>query len=231
MRAMAVKLAASSVTCCWINCCRDISTKRNSPSFASNWAGFWKRFTMQRARVAFSKHSHASKSEYLFRSIRGQKILISFLCRVNFPLLYRAIFAAVIDALNRKLDKSNQNLGQLKVWESSCAIINQMLDLAKLIDLSRVFTVFLKVYNRHCIPHQRRSIELSILLERIEYAHIPEDVSPSRHTNDRNCHETECRSCVGIPEKSTKFHKIFAYIVLPLEGTSIKMNSFAFGIH
>lgn len=65
--------------------------------------------------------------------------------RVNFPLFYRAIFASVIDALNRKLDKTHQNLGQLKVWESSCAIINDLLELAKLIDLSRVFTIFLKV--------------------------------------------------------------------------------------
>lgn len=145
-QAMAVKRVASSATCCWINCCRDISTKRNSRSFASNWAGFWMRSTMQRGKMAFSKPSHASKSAYLLRSL-ANKIFNSIHCRVNFPRLYHAIFAAVIDALNRKLDKSKQNLGQLKVWESSCAIINQMLDLAKLIDLSRVFTIFLKVIN------------------------------------------------------------------------------------
>lgn len=74
------------------------------------------------------------------------EILLSFLGRANFPQLYRAIFVTLIDALNRKLDKTSQNLGQLKVWENSCGIINQLLSLAKLIDLSRVFTIFLKVY-------------------------------------------------------------------------------------
>lgn len=184
---------------------------------------------MQRAKMAFSRHSHASKSAYLF-GLLANIILNSFRCRVNFPLLYRAIFAAVIDALNRKLDKSNQNSGQLKVWESSCAIINQMLDLAKLIDLSRVFTVFLKVIISHRLSYQRPSTEYSILLERIEHAHVLKDVSAARHANDRNCPETECRPCVSIPEESTEFHEIFAYLVLPLKGAFNEMSSFAFGV-
>lgn len=60
-------------------------------------------------------------------------------------MLYRAIFTNFLDELNRKLDKSSQNVGQLKVWESSCAIVDKLLELAKLIDMSRVFTIFLKV--------------------------------------------------------------------------------------
>lgn len=59
-----------------------------------------------------------------------------------------------IDMMNRKLDKSAQMLNQLKIWKNSSDLLDLFLDIAKDIDMSRVFTVYLKVkITMNLCPH------------------------------------------------------------------------------
>lgn len=64
---------------------------------------------------------------------------------MNFPALYREVFASLIDAMHRKFDKNAQLSNQLKTWEISVQIIEKLLLVAKSADLSRVFFYYLKV--------------------------------------------------------------------------------------
>lgn len=64
---------------------------------------------------------------------------------MNFPTFYREVFAALLDAMHRKFDKNAQSSNQLKIWENSVRIIDKFLDIAKEVDLSRVFYYYLKV--------------------------------------------------------------------------------------
>lgn len=50
-----------------------------------------------------------------------------------------------IDMMNRKLDKNAQLMNQLKIWKNSSDLLDLFLDIAKVIDMSRVFSVYLKV--------------------------------------------------------------------------------------
>lgn len=65
---------------------------------------------------------------------------------VNFPALYREVFATLIEAMHRKFDKNAQSTNQLKTWENSVRIIDKLLLVAKLADLSRVYFFYLKVF-------------------------------------------------------------------------------------
>lgn len=50
-----------------------------------------------------------------------------------------------IDMMNRKLDKNAQLMNQLKIWKNSSDLLDLFLIIAKEIDMSRVFSVYLKV--------------------------------------------------------------------------------------
>lgn len=56
------------------------------------------------------------------------------------------MFTALIDAMHRKFDKNAQSTNQLKTWENSVRIIDQLLEVAKLADHSRVYFFYLKVF-------------------------------------------------------------------------------------
>lgn len=64
---------------------------------------------------------------------------------VNISTLYREVFAALIDAMHRKFDKNAHAPNQLKTWDHSVKIIDKLLSVAKMADLSRVFFFYLKV--------------------------------------------------------------------------------------
>lgn len=50
-----------------------------------------------------------------------------------------------IDMMHRKLDKNAQLMNQLKIWRNSGDLLDLFLDIAKEIDMPRVFSVYLKV--------------------------------------------------------------------------------------
>lgn len=64
---------------------------------------------------------------------------------INFATLYRELFAALIDAMHRKFDKNAQSSNQMKTWDNSVKLVDQLLSIAKSADLSRVFFFYLKV--------------------------------------------------------------------------------------
>lgn len=64
---------------------------------------------------------------------------------MNFPVLYRHVMAGFIDMMNRKLDKNAQLMNQLKIWKNSSDLLDLFLDIAKVINMPRVFSVYLKV--------------------------------------------------------------------------------------
>lgn len=53
--------------------------------------------------------------------------------------------AGFIDMMNRKLDKNAQLMNQLKIWKNSSDLLDLFLDIAKEINMPRVFSVYLKV--------------------------------------------------------------------------------------
>lgn len=55
------------------------------------------------------------------------------------------MYSSLNDALLRKLDENRLSTSQLKVWETSCTIVNQLLDIVKIVNLPRVFPSFMKV--------------------------------------------------------------------------------------
>lgn len=55
------------------------------------------------------------------------------------------MYASLIETLEKNIDKKTQSLGQLKIWEKSHDIISKMLDVVKKLDMSRNFSLFLKV--------------------------------------------------------------------------------------
>lgn len=60
-------------------------------------------------------------------------------------MLFRVIYASLIETLERNIDKKTQSIGQLKVWEKSHEVITQMLEVVKILDMPRIFSLFLKV--------------------------------------------------------------------------------------
>ncbi|XP_031621413.1 Fanconi anemia group D2 protein [Contarinia nasturtii] len=93
--------------------------------------------------------------------------LITFPCIkiVNYPTFYREIFTALIDSMHRKLDKNAQSSNQLKHWDSSIRIIDKLLNIAKLVDLSRVFFYYLKnthSYIKLFLQHGMTTIEATL---------------------------------------------------------------------
>lgn len=50
-----------------------------------------------------------------------------------------------IDMINRKLDENAQSMNQLKIWKNSTDLLDLFLDIAKEIDMPRVFAVYVKV--------------------------------------------------------------------------------------
>lgn len=55
------------------------------------------------------------------------------------------MFAALIDAMHRKFDKNAQLSNQLKTWDHSIRVVDKLLAIAKIADVSRVFFFYLKV--------------------------------------------------------------------------------------
>lgn len=88
--------------------------------------------------------------------------------RVNFSTLYREVFAALIDAMHRKFDKNAQLSNQLKTWDHSIRIIDKLLSIAKIADVSRVFFFYLKVIHHFKLFfHDKVLIDIVIIYFRI----------------------------------------------------------------
>lgn len=60
-------------------------------------------------------------------------------------MLYREIYTSLIETINQKLDKKAISGNQLKIWENSCKIVSKLLDIAKTLDISRIFQIYMKV--------------------------------------------------------------------------------------
>lgn len=84
---------------------------------------------------------------------------------MNFSILYREAFAALIDAMHRKFDKNAQLSNHLKTWETSINIVATFLNIAKVADHSRVYFFYLKVFSSSEIDFNFLELLYHILTE------------------------------------------------------------------
>lgn len=66
-------------------------------------------------------------------------------CRSNFPMLHRGLCGALLSAINQRLAKDGTNLTQLKLWEDSCDMLNDLLKIIEKIDIKQNYGHFLRV--------------------------------------------------------------------------------------
>ncbi|XP_037821987.1 Fanconi anemia group D2 protein [Lucilia sericata] len=65
--------------------------------------------------------------------------------KANFPLFFRGLCEILITSLNQKLTTSSQEtIDKLEFWESSCKILNMLLEVVQGLDIPRNFQIFLK---------------------------------------------------------------------------------------
>lgn len=66
-------------------------------------------------------------------------------CRANFPLFFRGLCEILITSLNDKITQSLKTNDKLEFWESSCKLLNKLLEILQGLDIPRNFQIFLKV--------------------------------------------------------------------------------------
>ncbi|XP_065371634.1 Fanconi anemia group D2 protein homolog [Calliphora vicina] len=65
--------------------------------------------------------------------------------KANFPLFFRGLCEILITSLNQKLTTNALNsIDKLEFWESSCKILNMLLEIVQGLDIPRNFQIFLK---------------------------------------------------------------------------------------
>lgn len=135
---------------------------------------------------------------------------------VNFPILYREVISAFIDMMNRKLDKNAHLSNQMKIWKNSSDLLDLFLEIARFIDLSRVFVFYLRVNFLFFLDLPSRKANF-ITFFIIEYSCISEAVFATWYVNDWIESQSKSWKCFRIFTNIAKFYTIFAYFVLPFK--------------
>lgn len=155
-----------------------------------------------------------------FEGFRKQSFLINYLekfhiYRVNFPTLYREVFAALIDAMHRKFDKNAQLSNQLKTWDNSIRIINKLLAIAKVADLSRVFFFYLKVTHLS-LPCSYQNTNEKLIIS--EHTCIHQAILAIWNGHHWIQYAAKVGRGCWIFAITAKFHTLLTQFVLPFKG-------------
>lgn len=65
--------------------------------------------------------------------------------RANFPLFFRGLCEILVSSLKLAVGDAKSSSNQLNVWESSCKLLNMLLEIVQNSDVPRNFQIFLKV--------------------------------------------------------------------------------------
>lgn len=97
------------------------------------------------------------------------------------------MFTALIDSMHRKFDKNVHSLNQMKIWENSIRIIDKLLTIAKLVDLSRVFFYYLKVNCFHRYPNPKKKTSIMLMINEFlstEHTSVHQIISTTWNDHD-----------------------------------------------
>lgn len=153
----------------------------------------------------------------------------SIVFSVNFPTFYREIFTALIDAMHRKFDKNAQSSNQLKTWDSSVRIIEKLLLIAKLLNISRVYYFYLKVEysyfpNKHFSFNQFMENDSELLFPQNTLLYIKLFLQHGMMSIETSLHRkvNDVVAFLGLLQHSTRFlHSLCCHSKVLCEKTNI----------